>query len=302
MRRLGILTQNAEDDPLYKSRVVSLTEALAALGWKAGDNLRLDWRFCGGDKTLLPRYADELVALAPDALLAVGTPSVAALRARTRTIPIVFTLVSDPVSQGFVESLSRPGGNVTGFTDFDLSMAGKWVELLAGITPSVTDIGILYNPTAAPFAASMLKIVGEAASAHGATDRAAPVNDEADIDRAATAIAREAGAGMLVLPDTFTMVNRARIVHMAARLHLPAVYWHRNFFVEGGLMSYGVVSNDSHRWPAAYIDRIFKGADPGELPVQNPTKFELLINLKTARALGVEFPPTLLAAADEVIE
>ena len=302
VRRLGVLTMNAQNDPVYKSRVAALQEGLAALGWKAGGNLRLDWRFAGGDRGLLARYADELVAMAPDALLAITSSCIEELRRRTRTIPIVFTLVTDPVGQGFVESLSRPGGNITGFTDLDLPMAGKWMEMLSETAPPVAMIGVLYNPATAPWADRMLKVVGETASRLGVTARATPASDQADIEAAATAISQEARAGMLVLPDVFTYVHRSVIVRAAQRLRLPAVYWNRAFVAEGGLMSYGVDGVDLHRRAAVYIDRIFRGADPGTLPVQNPTKFELLINQKTAMALGVDLSPALLAAADEVIE
>jgi putative ABC transport system substrate-binding protein len=301
-RRLGVLTMNAENDVLYKHRMAALTDGLTALGWKEGANLSIEWRFCGGDRALLPSYADELVAHGQDALLAVSTPSVAELQRRTRTIPIVFTVVTDPIGQGFVASLSRPGGNITGFTDFDLSMGGKWLEMLTEISPPVATIGILYNPATAPFADGIIRAIGETASSRGVTARAAPASDEAGIEAAAATLSRQTRAAMLVLPDVFAVTKSATVIRAAARLRLPTLYPYRRFVGEGGLMSYGSDPSDLHRRSAGYIDRIFKGADPAELPVQNPIKFELVINLNTAKALGVEIPPTLLAAADEVIE
>lgn len=302
-RRLCVLTVPAADDPLSKVRAAALMEGLAALGWKAGDNITIDWRYTGGDPAWLERYADELVALAPDVLLAASSPCAQALRRRTRTIPIIFTAVTDPVSQGLVESLSRPGGNITGFTDFDLSMAGKWLEMLTEIAPPVATIGILYSsPANAPFAGQMMQSLREAAASRGVTVRAAEASDEAGLESAVTEISREARAGLLVLPDSFTIVHRSFIVASAARMRLPAVYWNRAFVADGGLMSYGADINDLYYRSAAYIDRILRGANPGDLPVQYPTKFDLAINLKTAKGLGVEIPALLLASAGEVIE
>jgi putative ABC transport system substrate-binding protein len=303
-KRLGVLTMNPapEVDAVYKPRVAALRKGLEALGWREGENLNVDWRFAGGDWARLEAYADELVALAPDALLAISTPAAEALLKRTRTMPIVFTLVTDPVGQGFIESLSRPGGDATGFTDFDVSMAGKWLEMLGEITPPAATIGVLYNPATAPFAERMAKVVFAAAAVRGVTARAAPVSDDAGLEAAMTAISREPVAGVLVMPDVFMVVHRPAILAAAARLRLPAVYTYRPFVLEGGLMFYGVDANDLHRRPAAYIDRILRGADPGDLPVQNPTKFDLIANLKTAHALGIEVSPTLLASADEAIE
>jgi putative tryptophan/tyrosine transport system substrate-binding protein len=301
-KRLGVLTPIKEEPVFYKYRATALLEGFGALGWKAGGNLSIDWRHSHGDGGLLERHADELVALAPDAILAVGTPCVEALRRRTRRIPIVFILVTDPVGQGFVENLSRPGGNLTGFSDFDLAMGAKWLEMLTEIAPRIATVGALYNPASAPFAESMLRVIGEAAVARGVTMRPAPVDDETDLETAVAGIAREARSGLLVLPDVFTILNRSVLIDSVARARLPAVYWNRAFVTDGGLMSYGADINDIYRRSADYIDRIFKGAEPGGLPVQYPTKFELVVNLKNAMALGLQVPPTLLAAADEVIE
>jgi putative ABC transport system substrate-binding protein len=302
VRRLGVLTTPAEDDPIFKQRAAALTEGLAAHGWNEGDNLRIDWRTSGRDPSLLARYAEDLVSLAPDVLLAIGSPCAEQLRRRTNKIPIVFTIVTDPISQGFVASLSRPGGNMTGFTDFDPSMAGKWLEMLTEIAPPVRTVAVFYNPSTAPFAEAMLKIVGDAASRLGIVVERARASDQAGIGAAIATISKEDRAGLLVVPDIFAVVNRAAIVDAAARARVSAVYPYQVFAREGGLMSYGTDNNDLHRRPAAYIDRILKGADPGELPVQNPTRFSLVLNMKTAGALAIEIPPTLLAAADEVIE
>jgi len=301
-RRLGVLTTPAESDPLQKTRAAALAEGLSALDWKEGGNLRIDWRWGDGDRELIARFAGALVALAPDVLLAVGTPCVEELRRRTSAIPIVFTIVTDPVGQGFVASLSHPGGNITGFTDFDTPMVGKWLGMLMQITPPVTNVASLYNPATAPYADLMLRVLEDAASSLGVTARAAPVHDHAGIETAVTTLSRDEHGGLLVLPDSFTVVNRAAIAASAARAHLPAVYWNRAFTVDGGLMSYGIDMSDLHRRPAVYIDRILRGAKPSDLPVQNPTKFDLVINLKTANALGITLPLSLIASADDVIE
>jgi putative ABC transport system substrate-binding protein len=302
LRRLGALTVTAPNDPVSKGRAAVLKESLAALDWKEGANLRLDWRDGDGDIGLIERWADELIASAPDVLLAVGTPCVAALRRRTSTIPIVFAVVTDPIDQGFIAGLSHPGGNVTGFTDYDGPMAGKWLEILTQITPSVAHVAVLYNPVTAPFAEIMMRAMQTAAASLAVTVRAVPLRDAAGIAPAITALSAEKNTALLVLPDFFTMTNRASILASAVQANLPAVYWNRAFVADGGLMSYGTDNSDIIRRAAGYVDRILKGEKPIDLPVQNPTKFELTINLKTARAIGVTFSPVLLATADEVIE
>ena len=298
MRRLGVLTVTAADDAIGQIRATILTEALATLGWKEQDNLRIDWRSGGGDRALIARQAGELVALGPDILLAIGTPSVEELRKRAATTPIVFAVVTDPVGQGFVKTLSHPGGNITGFTDYDGPMAGKWLEMLTQITPKVSRIAVVYNPATAPFAGLMLRTIEQAANAHGVAVEPAPIHDEASI----AALAARKGEGLLILPDFFTLAHRARLQAAVAEARVPAVYWSRTFVDEGGLISYSTDSAEQVRRAATYIDRILKGARPADLPVQNPTKFELAINLRTARALGVTVPPALLALADEVLE
>ena len=302
MRRLGVLTVVAASDPITKVRAAVMKQTLAALGWREGANLHIDWRDGGSDLALIERFSDELVATAPDVLLAIGTPCVEKLRRRTGTIPIVFAVVTDPVGQGFVASLARPGGNITGFTDYEGPMAGKWLEMLTQITPPAAHVAVLYNPATAPFADLMLRAMRHAARSLAVTVRAVPLHDAAGIAPTIAALRTEKGTALLVLADYFTLTNRASILASAAQANLPAVYWNRAFVDEGGLMAYGTDNSDIVRRAAAYIDRILKGERPVDLPVQNPTKFELVVNLKTARTLGVTIPATLLAIADEVIE
>jgi putative ABC transport system substrate-binding protein len=293
-RRLGVLSTIAADEVIGQTR---LAEALATHGWRH-DNLRVDWRSGAGDRAPIAGLADELIALKPDILLAVGTPSVEELRQRTTTIPIVFAVVTDPVSQGFVKNLAHPGGNITGFTDYDGPLAGKWLEMLAQVTPKVSRVVVVYNPATAPFAPLMLRTLEEAARTLHVTVETAPVHDAASI----AALASRKDCGILVLADFFTMANRADLLAAISDARAPAVFWSRTFVDEGGLMSYSTDSAEQLRRAASYIDRILKGAQPADLPVQNPTKFELVINLKTAKALGVTLPPGLLAIANEVIE
>jgi putative ABC transport system substrate-binding protein len=295
MRRLGVLAVTAGDDVIGQTR---LAEALAAHGWKEQDNLRVDWRSGAGDRAAIARLADELIALKPDILLAIGTPSVEELRQRTTTIPIVFAVVTDPVSQGFVQNLAHPGGNITGFTDYDGPLAGKWLEMLTQITPKASRVFVVYNPATAPFAPLMLRTIEDAARTLHVTAEPAPVHDTGSI---AALDARKDG-GFLVLPDFFTIANRAPLLAAIAEARLPAVFWSRSFVDQGGLMSYSTDSAEQLRRAASYIDRLLRGAQAADLPVQNPTKFELVINLKTARAIGVTIPASLLAIAHDVIE
>ncbi|SDT61546.1 ABC transporter substrate-binding protein [Bradyrhizobium canariense] len=302
IRRLGVLLANHENDPVGQGFAAALVRGLGALGWREGGNLRIDWRWTGGDPALFERYAGELVALGPDALFAQSSPSVVALRKKTATIPIVFAMVTDPIGQGFVASLAHPGGNVTGFSDFDPSMAGKWLGMLTQITPPVGRIAVLYNPATTPHAGLMRRAIEEAAPSFAVTARIAPCGDDAEIETTMTALAREQRAGLLVLTDIFTIVHRDTIIASAARHRMPAVYFDRSFTAAGGLMSYGIDYADLFYRSATYVDRILNGAKATDLPVQQPTKFELVINLKTAKAQGIEISPTLLATADEAIE
>jgi putative ABC transport system substrate-binding protein len=294
-RRLGVLAVTAGDDVIGQTR---LAEALAAYGWKEQDNLRVDWRSGAGDRVTIARLADELIALKPDILLAIGTPSVEELRQRTTTIPIVFAVVTDPVSQGFVKNLAHPGGNITGFTDYDGPLAGKWLEMLTQITPKVSRVFVVYNPATAPFAPLMLRTIEDAARTLQVMVEPAPVHDAAAI----AALAARKDGGFLVLPDFFTIANRAPLLSAIADARLPAVFWSRSFVDQGGLMSYSTDSAEQLRRAASYVDRMLRGAQAADLPVQNPTKFELVINLKTARAMGVTIPASLLAIAHDVIE
>ncbi|WP_439371323.1 ABC transporter substrate-binding protein [Bradyrhizobium sp. DASA03120] len=297
-RRLGVLTVTAADDAIAQTRSAILVEALAAHGWKEHDNLRIDWRSGAGDRARIASLADELIALKPDILLAVGTPSVEELRRRTTMIPIVFAVVTDPVSQGFVQNLSHPGGNITGFTDYDGPLAGKWLEMLTQVTPKVSRVFVVYNPATAPFAPLMLRTIEDAARTLHVTVEPAPVHDAASI----AALALRQDGGLLILPDFFTMANRAHLLAAIGQARVPAVFWSHTFVEEGGLMSYSTDSAEQLRRAASYIDRILKGARPADLPVQNPTEFELAVNLKAARALGVTLSPGLLAIANDVIE
>jgi len=301
-RRLGALGVGGAGDPLVQSRVAAVDDGLAALGWKKDGNLQIEWRYGEGNPALTARSAEELVASAPDVLLAVTTPCLNELRKRTNTIPIVFAIVTDPVGQGFVKSLAQPGGNITGFTDFDPAMAGKWLEMFAQLSPPVRNVGVLFNPETAPFAGAMLRVIDDNAPTLAVRASPVPVHQEATIGDAIATLSREGNAGLLVLPDSFTWASRATIIAAVARARLPAVYWNKQFVADGGLMSYGTDNNDLLRRSASYIDRILRGARPGDLPVQNPTKFDLAISLKTAKALGVTLSPTLLSGADEVIE
>jgi putative ABC transport system substrate-binding protein len=301
MRRLGVLIGTA-NDPEGQARATALTKELATLGWYEGRNLRIDWRWADGDPALFERYGTELVALGPDVLVATGDTSVEAMRRQTRTIPIVFVLVGDPVGGGFVESLAHPAGTVTGFTTFDPPMAGKWLQMLTQIAPPVARVAVLYNPATAPYPGRIMRVIEEAAQSLAVMVQAAPVHDDAEIQAVMAGLARDERCGLLVLSDGFNTAHHEAIVTFAAEHRLPVVYPYRFFVTTGGLMSYGIDGNALYRRSADYIDRILKGAKTGDLPVQNPTKFELVLNLKTAKALGVTFPTTLLATADEVID
>jgi putative ABC transport system substrate-binding protein len=300
--RLGVLMGNLADDPVGQTYVAALTRGLRALDWQEGAKLRIDWRWTGGDPALFDRYAAELVALGPDVLLAQASPSVVALRRNTSTIPIVFTMVSDPVGQGFVENLAHPGGNVTGFSDFNALMAGKWLEMLTQVAPPVARVAVMYNPATTPYAGLMMRAIEDAAPTFAIAVQSAPCRDAAEIQSVIAELARGERGGLLVLTDIFTIVHRDTILASAAQHRLPTVYFARSFTAAGGLMSYGIDYAELFLRSAAYIDRILKGTSPRDLPVQQPTKFELVINLKTAKARDINLSTTLLATADEVIE
>jgi putative ABC transport system substrate-binding protein len=304
-RRLGVLMGTGEDDVMALAYKAALAKGLAQVGWRDGGNIVVDWRWAGGEAALFDRYAVELLALRPDVVLAQSSPAVRALRRLAGAVPIVFTIVTDPVVQGFVASLAHPGGNVTGFTDYDSAMAGKWVDLLTRITPPVARVAVVYNPATAPFADTMFRAVEAAARSNSVTAEAMPWHDEAGIAATMAALAGTAKAnagGAVVLADIFNVAHRPAIIAAAARHRVPVIYFNRSFPASGGLMSYGVNYVEQYRRAAQYVDRLLKGAKAAELPVQQPDKFDFTVNLATAKAAGIELSPTLIASADDVIE
>jgi putative tryptophan/tyrosine transport system substrate-binding protein len=302
LRRIGVLTFSAESDPEGQSSVAAFREELRKFGWTEGRNIAIDIRWAAADLELMKRFAQELATLQPDLILTSSTPAAAVMLQQTRTIPIVFVIVADPVGSGFVKSLPRPGGNATGFTPIVTSLGGKWVELLKEIAPQLARVALLFNPPTATFIEGFLDPFKAAAASVGAEAIVAPVNDMPGLEALIATEARAPNSGLVVIPDAFTIQHRAEIIALAARHHIPAVYWSRSFTEIGGLISYGPFIVDEYRRAALYVDRILKGSQPNELPVQAPVKFDLVVNLKTAKALGLDVPPSLLAAADEVIE
>jgi putative ABC transport system substrate-binding protein len=304
VRRLGVLSNTAESDAEAQSMVAALRQELRRLGWIDGRNLHTDHRWAAGNAARLQALSQELVALQPDVVVAHTSTPVFALRKETENIPIVFVQVADPIGSGFVANLARPDGNVTGFTSFESSMPSKWAEMLKEIAPETNRIGFLFNPETAPYVRSgYFQAAFEAvASSYGIKPAEHPVHSPRELESAIIALARESGAGLMVMPDAFNIVHRERIIELAAQHRLPTVYPYRFAVKEGGLLSYGVDQVDSFRRAAIYVDRLFKGEKPGELPVQTPIKFELAVNVKTAAALGLTVPSNLLIRADEVIE
>jgi len=303
MRRIGVLMGYAESDSDAQAKVAAFREGLQKLGWAEGRNIRMDTRWpIPADTESMQRFAKELVALQPDLILSHITPTTAALLQQTRTIPIIFATVSDPVGSGFVASFPRPGGNVTGFTSIEPTMAGKWLELLKEIAPRVARVAFLFNPMTAPYAGYFLNPLKAAALSSGVDVIAVPVRDTSELETVVAAQARELNSGLIGAPDSFLDVHRADVTSLAARHRLPAVYPFRQFAEVGGLLSYGNDQLDNFRRAAVYADRILRGAKPSELPVQAPVKFELVINLKTAKALGIDVPLQLKQRADDVIE
>jgi putative ABC transport system substrate-binding protein len=300
MRRIALMMPYAESDSESQVRVAALRESLEKLGWSSR-NLQVDFRWGVGNPERARAVAKELVASAPDLIMPSTTQMLAAVQAETRTIPIVFVNVSDPVGTGLVASLAHPGGNITGFTNFEYATGGKWLQILKEIAPTVTRVAIIANPKN-PNTALYLRTIEPAAPGLGLALRIAGVNDAAGIEQAIAAAAREANGGLLIMPDPLTIVHRELIVATAARHRLPAAYPYGYFVALGGLFAYGIDSTDLYRRAGSYVDRILKGANPGDLPIQQPTKFELAINLKTAKSLGLTVPLTLQASADEVIE
>ena len=303
MRRVGVL-MGVADDSAGQAGLAAFRQRLEQLGWKEGGNIRIDYRWGAGDVDRGRGLAPELIGLEPDLIFAQSTQSVAALRRITRTIPIVFVQVSDPVGRGFVESLSRPGGNATGFTNFEASMGSKWLELLKEIVPTTTHVALMFSPISSPHIASgfYLYAAEKAADQLGIEASAVPVRDPRDVAHAVGALAAKPNSALIVLPDGFNIVHTDLIISLTARSRVPALYPFPSYAARGGLASYGVDPVEQYPRAASYVDRILRGEKPSDLPVQTPTKFELVINLKTAQVLGLDLPPTLLARADEVIE
>ena len=301
VRRIGVLTPFAADDTESMARIAAFLQGLGDLGWAVGRNVRIDYRWSAGDPDRIRKDAMELVALALDVILATGTPVTSALQQAGLSVPIVFAQVPDPVANGFVASLARPGGNTTGFTTYDYAASAKWVEILKEIAPGVRRAAVLRDPTIASGIGQLGAVLAVAPSL-GMELSPIGVRDAGEIDRAITAFAREPNGGLIVLASPLSIVQRELIITLAARHRLPAVYGLRFFAIDGGLISYGPDSVEPYRRAAGYVDRILKGEKPADLPVQTPTKYDLVINAKTAKALGIEVPPTLLARADEVIE
>ena len=301
VRRIGVLMLLAAEDSVAQTRIGAFQQALREFGWIDGQNLRIDYRWSVGNADQVRIDAAQLAAMAPDVLLATGSPPVAALQQTTRTLPIVFVLVSDPVGAGFVEGLARPGGNATGFTNFEYGISAKWLELLKQIAPDVTRVAVLRDPAIAA-GAGQLGAVQSVAPAFGVELTPIGVRDPGDIERAVAAFARAPNGGLILTASALAPVHRDLVIMLAARHKLPAVYYERYFVAGGGLISYGPDQLDQYRRAAAYVDRIFRGEKPADLPVQAPTKYELVINLTTVRALGLTVPQVLLARANEIIE
>jgi putative ABC transport system substrate-binding protein len=301
-RFIGVLMAYAESDQEGKAWVAAFRERLQKLGWVEGRNIRVETRWATPNVEAMQRLAMELVALQPDLILSQSTPTTAALLQQTRTIPIIFANIADPVGSGFVASFPRPGGNVTGFVLFEPTMASKWLELLKEIAPRVNRVAFLFNPATATYFEYYMNSFKAAAASFGVEAIAAPVHDRSELESVFALQAREPNSSIVVMPDSFLNVHRVEITSLAARYHLPAIYPYRLYTKVGGFLSYGNDVFDNYRRAAGYVDRILKGEKPSELPVQAPVKFELVINLKTAKTLGLELPPTLLARADEVIE
>jgi putative tryptophan/tyrosine transport system substrate-binding protein len=301
MRRVGVLMPIAADNPQAPVRIAAFLQGLAQLGWTDGRNVRIEYRWGGGDADRIRRYAAELVALTPDVILAWGASTMGPLQQATRSVPIVFAVIADPVGVGFVDSLARPGGNATGFMIFEYGMGGKWLELLKEIAPRVTRAAVLRDP-GNPVAGGLLGAIQAVAPSFGVEVSPIGVRDAPEIERTVTAFARSSNGGLIVFGGPLAQLHRELIITLADRHRLPAVYFDRYLVAAGGLISYGPDQVEQFRQAASYVDRILKGEKPADLPVQAPVKYELAVNLKTAKTLGLEVPATLLARADEVIE
>jgi putative ABC transport system substrate-binding protein len=302
MRRIGVLMPYDENDAEIQGWLSGFTQGLAALGWTDGRTVRMDIRWAAGNLDRMPMFAKELVDLQPDVILAVATLATDALHHETRTIPIVFALVADPIGAGFVASLTRPGGNITGFSNMEPTMGSKWLELLTEIAPGIKRAAIMFNPDAAPYSSYFLPSFQAAARSHNLEQIAATVHSDAEIKTVITSLGREPRGGLVVMPDVFTEVHRSQINSLAAQNNVPTVYGHPSYPRVGGLISYGTDTAEEFRRAAPYVDRILRGAKPADLPVQLPVKFEMALNAKTAKALGLTVPPSILLRADEIIE
>src|SRR5215469_8881329 len=302
VRRIGVLMSGDENDPVFKPRLSAFTQALADLGWTDGRNVRMDVRWGGGDPNRMRALAQELVGLQPDIILPTGVAATVAVQRETRTIPIIFVNAGDPVASGLVARLDRPSGNTTGFSNNEASVAGKLLELLSEIAPGLKRAAIMFNPDTSPTLTYMLPSLETAARSLKVEPITAPVHSDVEIETAVMPLGREPGGGLVVIPGVFVNAHRAPIILAAARNNVPAVYAFSYYARDGGLLSYGPDPVDIIRRAASYVDRVLRGAKPGDLPVQLATKFEMVINLKTSKALGLTVPPSLLARADEVIE
>jgi putative ABC transport system substrate-binding protein len=302
MRRIAVLMNNAEDDPEGQARAAAFRQGLQALGWTEGKNLRIDWHWTAGDVGRIRGAVAELARDAPDIIVANGRVTLSEAMQVIPSIPIIFVLVNDPVGQGFISSLARPGSNVTGFTFFEYAMFGKSLELLKKVAPAVVHVGFMFNPDMSAYYGQFLPAFETDARQYSIKLTVARVGTEAEIDAAIAKLAAAAGGGLIVAPDAYTLVHRDLFVRSTAQHRIPAIYSYRQLIKEGGLMSYGPETSDIFRRSASYVDRILKGANPAELPAQAPAKFEFGINLKTATMLGLTVPPTVIALADEVIE
>ena len=302
MRHIGVITVLPENEPATISNLQQLRGALEALGWTDGENVRFTYRYGGGNPERARAFAKELLELQPDLIVAHATPAVAALQQMTNTLPILFGSILDPVASGFVASLARPGGNMTGFTNFEFAMAAKWLELLKEISPGTSRVSLMLSPDMGSYYTGFLRSIETVALSSAVQATLAPARNLDEIERIVSALGRDPGGGLIILPSAPITVHVKQIIKLAARNRLVAVYPFEHFAVQGGLVAYGVDLDDIFRRSASYVDRILKGEKPADLPVQMPVKFKLVINLKTAKALGLTVPPTLLARADEVIE
>jgi putative ABC transport system substrate-binding protein len=302
LRHVGVLMNVVQEDPGGPGDVMAFRQGLADLGWIEGRNIGIEFRWPGGDIERVRTFAKELVGLRPDVLVGRSTPTTAALQQETGTIPIIFVNVPEPVEQGFVQSLARPGGNITGFTNFEASIGGNWLQLLKEVDPRITRVAVIYNPQTAPFAGLFLRLVNSAAPMFAVETVAMPISSDAEIEAALTTFAQQPSGGLIAIPDSFTAQHRNWIIALATRYRLPSLYSILSATPSGGLIAYAVDTRDTVQRAAGYVDRILKGAKPADLPVQQPAKFQLSINLKTAKAIGLDVAPDLLARADQVIE